>query len=112
MRCDSGAPPVAHVSKHASVCCFPCMLIFVPCAAPSCARVAVEARESLEELTSTAVAELLEAARDNRHKLAAVQRDLAESYSAGDMTAMRRHTIRLSFLNNIEEEIYKRMPVQ
>ena len=71
----------------------------------------VEARESLEELTSTAVAELLEAARDNRHKLAALQRDLAESYSAGDMTAMRRHTIRLSCLYNIEEEIYKRMPV-
>ena len=90
---------------------FPALLIFVPCAAPSCAR-SVEARESLEDLTSTAVAELLEAARDNRHKLAAVQRDLAESYSAGDMTAMRRHTIRLSFLNNIEEEIYKRMPVQ
>lgn len=94
-------------------------VFLLPCIAHLCSlrcslvcACAVEARESLEDLTSTAVAELLEAARDNRHKLAAVQRDLAESYSAGDMTAMRRHTIRLSFLNNIEEEIYKRMPVQ
>ena len=70
---------------------------------------AVETREWVEELTDHA--ELLAASRSNHSKLLLVQRAVADAFEAQDFEAMRQHTIRLSFLTNIQDEIYKRMPV-
>ena len=87
--------------------------------APSCVRVTssvtpcalspVETREWVEELSSPS--ELHAASRSNRAKLALAQQSVDAAFRAGDFAAMKSATIRLSFLTNIEEEIYKRMPV-
>jgi hypothetical protein len=70
----------------------------------------VETRESLEEAESPA--ELQSFALHNLSELRRVQRSLSDSFAQRDLDAMRQHTIRLSFLTTIEEEIYKRMPVE
>ncbi len=71
---------------------------------------AVETRESLEELDG--VAALTQAARHNQFELSKVQAGITDAFARRDLEAMRQRTIRLSFLHTIEEEIYKRMPVQ
>lgn len=70
---------------------------------------AVETREWVEELTSPS--ELHAASRANRAKLLSVQQTVDAAFQARDFGAMKLATIRLSFLTNIEEEIYKRLPV-
>lgn len=75
-----------------------------------CHSFSVETRESLEEAHTSA--ELQTFARHNLSELKRVQESIAHAFAAGDLTAMRQHTIRLSFLTTIEEEIYRRMPVQ
>jgi hypothetical protein len=69
----------------------------------------VEQREALEEIQSPA--ELQSAARANQTELRRVQERIGSAFEQRDLQAMRTHTVRLSFLHTLEEEIYKRMPV-
>lgn len=70
----------------------------------------VEIREQLESASS--VDELTTFARDNQRALTRLYRDIEEAVQKHDVETMTQLVIKLSYLHNVEAEIYKKMPVQ
>ena len=69
----------------------------------------VEVREELEETSNPS--DLLRLAQTNHAALKQLYHEIDQAYRNGDITQMKYLTIKLSYMQNIETEIYKKMPV-
>lgn len=69
----------------------------------------MEIRESLESVSSES--DLRRFASSNRASLDRLYEQLTRAFDSTDTDAMRQLTIKLSYVQNIEAEIYRKMPV-
>lgn len=86
------------------------LLLVGACASRACSSSPVDIREELESTTSLSV--LTRLASANRAALTSVYQSLEAAHRARDVPAMRQLTIQLSYLQNIETEVYKKMPIK